>query len=41
MLRRRRYLPAAPGLAIMALSVPLGFALAKDPLAALRQATVQ
>lgn len=40
-MRRRRYLPAAVGLVVMALSVPLSFALAANPLAAVRQATVQ
>jgi hypothetical protein len=40
-MRRRRFLPAAFGLTIMALSVPLGFAVAKDPLAGVRQATEQ
>jgi hypothetical protein len=38
-MRRRRFLPAAIGLAIMAASVPLSFALARDPLANVRQAT--
>ena len=38
-MRRRRFLPAAIGLAIMAASVPLSFALARDPLASVRQAT--
>jgi hypothetical protein len=38
-MRRRRFLPAAIGLAIMAASVPLSFALAHDPLANVRQAT--
>ncbi|HET9457901.1 MAG TPA: hypothetical protein VFO78_11195, partial [Candidatus Limnocylindrales bacterium] len=40
-MNRRRYLPAALGLAVFALSVPLGFALAADPVAELRQATKQ
>ena len=40
-MNRRRYLPAALGLAVFALSVPLGFALAGDPVAELRQATKQ
>jgi hypothetical protein len=38
-MRRRRFLPAAFGLAVMAVSVPLSFALARDPLAPVRQAT--
>lgn len=40
-MRRRRFLPAAIGLAIIAVSVPLSFALARDPLAAVRQATLK
>lgn len=40
-MNRRRYLPAALGLAVFALSVPLGFALAGDPIAEVRQATKQ
>jgi hypothetical protein len=38
-MQRRRFLPAAIGLAVMALSVPLSFTLGRDPLAAVRQAT--
>ena len=40
-MQRRRFLPAAIGLAVIALSVPLGLATAGDPLAELREATEQ
>ncbi len=40
-MRRPRFLPAVIGLAVLALSVPVGLAAAADPLAALRQATQQ
>jgi hypothetical protein len=38
-MQRRRFLPAVFGLTIMAVSIPLSFALARDPLAGVRQAT--
>ncbi len=40
-MRQRRFLPAALGLAILALSVPVALVSAGDPLAEVRQATVR
>jgi hypothetical protein len=40
-MQRRRFLPAALGLAVIALSIPVALATAGDPLAELRKATEQ